>query len=42
LKKCGPVEGSAKTEFHSALAVALSSMNDKDFEEWYERMVTQA
>jgi transposase len=25
-----------KAEFHSALAVALSSMNDEDFEEWYD------
>lgn len=25
-----------KSEFHSALAVALSSMNDEDFEEWYD------
>ena len=25
-----------KAEFHSALAVALSSVNEEDFEEWYD------
>jgi transposase len=25
-----------KAEFHSALAITLSSMNDEDFEEWYD------